>query len=121
MGGAVVGGVEERIRTALISSLAWAVSETNDETLWAKARDTTTSALLSYWRRGELHGTRAEEAFFVRCGHDTMTQDDIAVGRLVVEVGIAPVEPAEFVVFRVSQIVGGKRKPQSLRDRLFRR
>jgi uncharacterized protein len=119
-GGAALGGVEERIRTALISSLAWAVAETNDETLWAKARETARSALLSYWRRGELKGTRADEAFFVRCGHETMTQDDIDAGRLIVEVGIAPAAPAEFVVFRVSQVVGGRRKPHSLLGRLFR-
>jgi phage tail sheath protein FI len=48
-------------------------------------------------------GTTAEQAFSVRCDRSTMTQDDIVNGRLICYIGVAPVKPAEFVVFRISQ------------------
>ena len=54
----------------------------------------------SVWRSGALMGTHPEEAFFVRCDRTTMTQDDIDNGRLICHIGIAPVKPAEFVIFR---------------------
>ncbi len=52
-------------------------------------------------------GTKAEEAFFVKCDRTTMTQDDIDNGRLICVIGIAPVKPAEFVIFRIAQWSGG--------------
>jgi phage tail sheath protein FI len=55
------------------------------------------------WRSGALMGTTQEEAFFVKCDRTTMTQDDIDNGRLICLIGIAPVKPAEFVIFRISQ------------------
>ena len=54
-----------------------------------------------------LQGATKEEAFFVRCDRTTMTQDDIDNGRLICMIGIAPVKPAEFVIFRIGQWVGG--------------
>jgi uncharacterized protein len=117
MGADASAGVEERVRSALVRGLAWTASEANDESLWARVRDTSSSLLLGFWRAGELVGARAEEAFFVRCGRDTMTQQDIDNGRLIVVVGIATVAAAEFVVIQVEQIVGGgrrKRWPQRL-------
>jgi phage tail sheath protein FI len=59
------------------------------------------------WREGGLMGTKPEEAFFVRCGSDTMSQDDIDNGRLIMIVGVAPVYPAEFVIIRIGQWQGG--------------
>jgi phage tail sheath protein FI len=56
--------------------------------------------LLQSWREGSLVGTKADEAFFVRCDRTTMTQADIDNGRLIVLVGVAPLKPAEFVIFR---------------------
>ena len=103
-------GIEERVRSALVRGLAWTAAEPNDEALWAQVRETTVNLLMSYWREGALQGTSADEAFFVRCGRDTMTQQDIDAGRLIVEVGIAPVAPAEFVTTRIEQTVGGRRK-----------
>ena len=82
-------GIEERVRTALVRGLAWTVYESNDEALWTRVRDTASGLLLSYWRDGELRGSEPREAFYVRCGRDTMTQQDIDSGRLIVEVGIA--------------------------------
>jgi len=53
------------------------------------------------WRNGALEGTSVEEAFFVKCDRETMTQTDIDNGRLIVQIGIAPVKPAEFVIIRI--------------------
>jgi phage tail sheath protein FI len=58
-------------------------------------------------RSGALKGTRPEEAFFVKVDGATMTQDDIDHGRLICFVGVAPVKPAEFVIFRLAQFQGG--------------
>ena len=54
-----------------------------------------------------LYGAKKEQAFFVRCDNTTMTQADIDNGRLIAIIGIAPVEPAEFVIFRIGQWSGG--------------
>jgi hypothetical protein len=59
--------------------------------------------LLRVWRSGALQGTRQEEAFFVRCDRTTMTEDDLLNGRLICLIGLAPVRPAEFVIFRFQQ------------------
>jgi phage tail sheath protein FI len=81
----------------------WAVFEPNDEPLWSAIRDNVGSFLDREWRTGVLSGTSAEDAFFVRCDRTTMTQTDIDNGRLIVEIGIAPLRPAEFVIFRIGQ------------------
>lgn len=81
----------------------WVVFEPNDDALWARVRQTITNFLTTVWRSGALQGLKAEEAFFVRCDHTTMTQDDIDNGRLICLIGIAAVKPAEFVIFRIQQ------------------
>nr|HMN27370.1 phage tail sheath subtilisin-like domain-containing protein [Caldilineaceae bacterium] len=81
----------------------FAVFEPNSEALWATITRSLTGFLTSVWRSGALEGTKPEEAFFVKVGLSTMTQDDIDNGRLIVLIGIAPVKPAEFVIFRISQ------------------
>ena len=81
----------------------WVVFEPNDEPLWARVRGTITNFLTSTWRSGMLQGTTPDEAFFVRVDRSTMTQDDIDNGRLICLIGIAPVKPAEFVIFRIQQ------------------
>ncbi|MCX6677005.1 MAG: phage tail sheath family protein [Methanothrix sp.] len=85
----------------------WVVFEPNDEKLWARVKQTINQFLTSVWRSGALMGTTQEEAFFVKCDRTTMTQNDIDNGRLVVLVGIAPVKPAEFVIFRIAQVAKG--------------
>ena len=65
--------------------------------LWARVTDTIRLFLRTQWRHGALFGRTEEEAFFVTCDETTMTQDDILNGRLICEIGIAPVRPAEFV------------------------
>jgi hypothetical protein len=66
-------------------------------------RQTITNFLIGVWRNGALEGTKQDEAFFVKCDRTTMTQDDIDNGRLICIIGIAPVKPAEFVIFRIQQ------------------
>src|ERR1017187_1958196 len=106
---------EEQVRAALVRGLSWTVYEANAEPLWARVRDMATNLLNSYWRAGELVGGKSEEAFFVRCGRDTMTQHDIDNGRLIVEVGIAPVAPAEFVLVTIEQMVAGRPRRRPFR------
>ena len=81
----------------------WAVFEPNGETLWASVRRVIESFLLAEWRGGALVGDSAKEAFFVECDRTTMTQDDLDNGRLICLVGMAPLRPAEFVIFRIGQ------------------
>jgi len=85
----------------------WVVFEPNNEKLWARVVATITQFLTGVWRDGALMGTKPEEAFFVKCDRSTMTQDDIDNGRLICVIGIAPVKPAEFVIFRIAQWAGG--------------
>lgn len=79
----------------------WAVFEHNDESLWTRLRYSIELFLTGLWRRGAFQGNRPEHAFYVRCGlGDTMTQNDIDSGRLIIQVGFAPLKPAEFIDLR---------------------
>lgn len=79
------------------------VFEPNNEATWAIVRRSISSFLTRVWRDGALMGATPEEAFFVKCDRTTMTQDDLDNGRLICLIGVAPVKPAEFVIFRFSQ------------------
>jgi uncharacterized protein len=81
----------------------WVVFEPNDEPTWAAVRRSISNFLRRVWRDGALMGATEDEAFFVKCDRTTMTEDDILNGRLICYIGIAPVRPAEFVIFRISQ------------------
>jgi phage tail sheath protein FI len=81
----------------------WVVFEPNSEALWDRVRRSVESFLLTVWRNGALMGTRPDQAFYVKCDRTTMTQDDIDNGRLICYIGVAPVKPAEFVIFRIHQ------------------
>ncbi len=89
------------LEQSICDGLQWVVFEPNGEPLWAAVQQTITNFLLNSWRSGALLGTKPEEAFFVRCGRSTMTQNDIDNGRLIAEIGVAPVRPAEFVIIRI--------------------
>lgn len=91
--------VEESIK----NNTNWVVFEPNSETLWNRVTRTIETFLATCWRDGALAGTSPDQAFFVECGPTTMTQDDIDNGRLICQIGIAPVKPAEFVIFRITQ------------------
>ncbi|WP_323190533.1 phage tail sheath family protein [Halostella sp. PRR32] len=94
------------IEQSIDEGTQWAVFEPNDVDLWARVTQSVENFLTTVWRDGGLQGSTADEAFYVRCGEETMTQDDIDNGRLIVEIGVAPVKPAEFVIFRISQDTG---------------
>jgi len=92
------------IEQSLDTGLQWAVFEPNDQPLWDTVKQSVSNFLITVWRSGALAGLKQEEAFFVRIGYNiTMTQDDIDNGRMIVEIGVAPVKPAEFVIVRISQ------------------
>lgn len=91
------------IEESIDEATQWVVFEPNDEPLWARIRQSITGFLTSQWRIGALQGRTAAEAFFVACDRSTMSQDDLDNGRLIVICGIAPVKPAEFVIFRIQQ------------------
>jgi Bacteriophage tail sheath protein len=91
------------LERSIYEGTQWVVFEPNDERLWSRVRDTIRLFLRAQWRAGALFGRTEEEAFFITCDRTTMTQDDILNGRLICEVGIAPVRPAEFVIFRIFQ------------------
>jgi phage tail sheath protein FI len=91
------------LERSIYEGTQWVVFEPNDDRLWARVKDTIRLFLRSQWRGGALFGRTEDEAFFITCDRTTMTQDDILNGRLICEIGIAPVRPAEFVVFRIFQ------------------
>jgi uncharacterized protein len=84
----------------------WVVFENNSEPLWANVRRTIEDFLFNEWKQGHLMGDKPEMAFFVKCDRTTMTQNDFDNGRLVCLIGVAPVRPAEFVIFRIGQWTG---------------
>jgi len=92
--------IEESIK----ANTGWAVFEPNDANLWSRIQGTIRVFLTTLWRNGALVGGSAEEAFFVNVGKgSTMTEDDILNGRLICVIGVAPVRPAEFIIFRITQ------------------
>jgi len=95
------------IEDSLDIGTQWAVFEPNDSRLWQRLVDSVSIFLTGVWRDGALMGAKPEEAFFVKCDRSTMSDDDILNGRLVMEIGIAPVRPAEFVIIRIGQWLGG--------------
>jgi uncharacterized protein len=84
-------------------SSAWAVFEPNGPRLWNNVRNMVSDFLFNEWKSGHLAGTRPEEAYFVRCDLSTMSQNDLDNGRMICEIGVAPLYPAEFVIFRIGQ------------------
>lgn len=81
----------------------WAVFEPNDEDLWARVTRTVKNFLERIWRQGALFGSTPEEAFYVKCDAELNTPETMKLGQLFVEIGVCPVRPAEFVIFRISQ------------------
>ena len=95
--------VEESIR----QGTQWAVFEPNDEVLWQVLKRDVTSFLMRPYRDGAIFGATPDQAFYVKCDTETNPPDVIDAGMVIVEIGICPVKPAEFVVFRVTQLPTG--------------
>lgn len=91
------------VERSIDRSTQWVVFEPNGERLWANVCETVSAFLYNEWRSGALLGTKPEESYFVRCDRSTMTQNDLDNGRLICEIGVAVLKPAEFVIFRIGQ------------------
>ncbi|WP_406014001.1 phage tail sheath subtilisin-like domain-containing protein [Streptomyces sp. NBC_00984] len=95
------------LEESILAGTQWVVFEPNDDALWARIRRTVSAFLVNEWRKGALFGLTPEEAFYVKCDRETNPPESIDAGQVICEIGVAPVKPAEFVVFRLSQLTGG--------------
>jgi phage tail sheath protein FI len=97
------------IEESIFNGIQWAVFEPNDHRLWSSLRVNIESFMDGLFRVGAFQGQKASDAYFVKCGlGQTMTQDDIDAGKVIVLIGFAPLKPAEFVIVRIQQIVEQK-------------
>lgn len=94
------------VEASMDIGLQWVVFEPNDSALWAKVRRDVTSFLRVVWRGGALFGTTPEQAFYVKCDEELNPPEIRDLGQLIIEVGLSPVKPAEFVIFRITQWAG---------------
>lgn len=95
------------LEESILLGTQWVVFEPNDHNLWARIRRNVSAFLVNEWRSGALFGQRPEEAFYVKCDEETNTPESVDLGRVICEIGIAPVKPAEFVIFRLAQFSSG--------------
>lgn len=95
------------VETSIERATQWVVFEPNDQRLWKRVTRTISSFLTLVWRNGALMGENPEKAFYVKCDSETNPPEVVDVGQLIVEIGLAPVKPAEFVIFRIGQMPAG--------------
>ncbi|MGH3695394.1 MAG: phage tail sheath family protein [Pseudonocardiaceae bacterium] len=95
------------LEESILIGTQWVVFEPNDDALWARIRRTISAFLVNEWRKGALFGLTPDEAFYVKCDRETNPAEGIDAGQVVCEIGVAPVKPAEFVIFRLAQFSGG--------------
>ena len=95
------------LEESILQGTQWAVFEPNDDRLWGTIRRTISAFLVTEWRSGALFGDKPDKAFFVKCDGENNTAESIDAGMVIIEIGVAPVKPAEFVIFRLSQFSGG--------------
>ncbi|CCH32468.1 phage tail sheath family protein [Actinosynnema sp. NPDC047251] len=91
------------LEESILIGTQWVVFEPNDDRLWSSIRRNITAFLTEQWRQGALFGRTPAEAFYVKCDRENNPQESIDLGQVVCEIGVAPVKPAEFVVFRLAQ------------------
>lgn len=94
------------IEESLFRGTKWVVFEPNDEPLWAQIRLNVGVFLNGLFRQGAFQGQTPQEAYYVKCDKETTTQADRNLGIVNIEVGFAPLKPAEFVVITIQQIAG---------------
>jgi phage tail sheath protein FI len=95
------------VAESIMEGTQWSVFEPNDEKLWIQLKIAVSNFLTRTWNEGALFGSSPSEAFFVKCDSETNPPEVIEAGQVICEIGIAPVKPAEFVIFRLSQFSGG--------------
>jgi phage tail sheath protein FI len=101
------------IEESIQEGTRWIVFEPNDRPLWQAIRRDVSAFLMGFWREGALVGRTPEEAFYVKCDEETNPTESIDAGQVVIEIGLAPVKPAEFVIFRISQYQAGSQVAMS--------
>lgn len=94
------------VESSIDAGLQWVVFEPNDTNLWSKVSRDVTAFLRIIWRGGALFGSTPEQAFYVKCDEELNPPEVRDLGQLIIEVGLAPVKPAEFVIFRLTQWAG---------------
>lgn len=103
-----------QIEESISRNTGWVVFEPNDRPLWKSITRDVTAFLTQLWRQGALMGRTPEEAFFVKCDEETNPPESIDAGEVITVIGVAPVKPAEFVIFRIGQGTGsGTNKPNA--------
>jgi phage tail sheath protein FI len=95
------------VRESIAGGTQWSVFEPNDKTLWMQLRRDASAFLTRVYMTGALFGATAKDAFYVKCDSENNTRETIDAGQVIVEIGIAPTKPAEFVIFRISQWAPG--------------
>ena len=93
------------LEESILNGTQWVVFEPNDDALWARIRRTISAFLVNEWRKGALFGLTPDEAFYVKCDRETNPAEGIDAGQVVCEIGVAPVKPAEFVIFRLAPVL----------------
>ena len=95
------------LEESIMLGTQWCVFEPNDYALWGRIRRTIAAFLVMEWRKGALFGRAPDESFFVKCDDENNIAESIDAGQVLCEIGVAPVKPAEFVIFRLAQFSGG--------------
>lgn len=95
------------LEESILTGTQWVVFEPNDDALWARVRRTISAFLVNEWRKGALFGLTPDDAFYVKCDRETNPPESVDAGQVICEIGVAPVKPAEFVVFRLAQLSSG--------------
>lgn len=95
------------VKESIVQSTRWVVFEPNGQDLWKAIVRDVSAFLALLWRQGALLGATPQEAFFVQCDSETNPPEVVDAGQVVTRIGLAPVKPAEFVIFQIGQGVGG--------------
>jgi phage tail sheath protein FI len=95
------------LEESILLGTQWVVFEPNDHNLWARIRRNISAFLVNEWRSGALFGSQPEQAYYVKCDEETNPPESVDLGRVICEIGVSPVKPAEFVIFRLAQFSSG--------------
>jgi Bacteriophage tail sheath protein len=95
------------LEESILTGTQWVVFEPNDQALWARIRRNISAFLVTEWRSGALFGGQPEDAYYVKCDAETNPPESVDLGRVICEIGVSPVKPAEFVIFRLAQFSSG--------------
>jgi phage tail sheath protein FI len=95
------------LEESILTGTQWVVFEPNDQALWARIRRNISAFLVTEWRSGALFGATPDDAYYVKCDAETNPPESVDLGRVICEIGVSPVKPAEFVIFRLAQFSSG--------------